>query len=261
MKQAVKSRPAQNPAVKAVKKGRAAKNPARPGLPSVNILSPWVFERMAVSRLRRRFAFGGFVLVLLAAGLWSVQHLRTEQAEQVLVVEQAETTRLTTQTNELAPVRAFVTGVEQQQQTVQETMADEIYFSRVLEGVQAATPAGATVESVAVTLAPQPAALEPGGTAPPEGSLPVVSPCPGPDPFNTKLVVGCITLSGSAASRADVGEFVISLGDDTIFIEPFISTTTTADGEQVTFSGSVGLSERVYSRRYADLDELTGGQR
>lgn len=258
MSQAVKRRPTKGPAVK---KGRAVKNPTRPGLPSVNILSPWVFERMAVSRLRRRFALGGFVLVLLAAGLWSVQHLRTEQAEQVLVVEQAETTRLTTQTNELAPVRAFVTGVEQQQQTVQETMAEEIYFSRVLEGVQAATPSGATVESVAVTLAPQPVALEPGGTAAGEGALPFVSPCPGPDPFNTRLVVGCITISGSAASRADVGEFVISLGDDKIFIEPFISTTTTADGEQVTFSGSVGLSHKVYSQRYADLDELTGGER
>lgn len=258
MSLAVKRRPAKG---LAMKKGRAVKNPARPGLPSVNLLSPWVFERMAVSRLRRRFALGGFVLVLLAAGLWSVQHLRTVQAERVLAVEQAETTRLTTQTNELAPVRAFVTGVEQQQQTVQETMADEIYFSRVLEGIQAATPAGAAVESVAVTLTPQPVALGPGGTVPPGGALPVVSPCPGPDPFNTKLVVGCITLSGSAASRADVGEFVISLGDDKIFIEPFISTTTTADGEQVTFSGSVGLSDRVYSQRYADLNELAGGER
>lgn len=253
----MKRNPTKGPAAT---KGRAVKSPARPGLPSVNVLSPWVFERIAVGRLRRRFALGGFVLVLLAAGLWSVQYLRTEQAEQVLAVEQAETTRLTTQTNELAPVRAFVTGVEQQQRTVQETMADEIYFSRVLEGVQAATPAGASVESIEVTLTPRPVAVATGEAAPPEGALPVVSPCPGPDPFNTKLVVGCITLSGSAASRAEVGEFVISLGGDKIFIEPFISTTTTADGEQVTFSGSVGLSEKVYSQRYADSDELAGDE-
>lgn len=258
MTQAVKRRPLGSPAAKT---RAAVKDPARQGLPSVNILSPWVFERIAVSRLRRRFVLGAFVLVMIAGGLWWVQHLRTDQAEQVLAVEQAETTRLTARASELAPVRAFVTSVEQQQRMVLETMADEIYFSRVLEGVQAATPAGASVESVAVTLAPQPIALEPGGAVPEQSALPVVSPCPGPDPFNTRLVVGCITLSGSAADRADVGDFVIALGADKIFVEPFISTTTTADGEAVTFSGSVGLSDKVYSRRYADLDELTGGGR
>lgn len=244
----------------AVKKGSAVKNPVRPGLPSVNLLSPWVFEQIAVSRLRRRFAVGAFALVLLAAVLWSVQHLRTEQAERVLVVEQAERSRLTTQTKEFESLRAFVAGVKQQQQTVQETMADEIYTSRVLDGVQAATPPGATVESIAVTLAPQPLAPESGDGAAEKGALPAVSPCPGPDPFNTKLVVGCVTLSGSAASRADVGEFVISLGADKIFIEPFISTTTTDDGDQVTFSGSVGLSDKVYSQRYAGVDERPDGE-
>jgi hypothetical protein len=53
-------------------------------------------------------------------------------------------------------------------------------------------------------------------------------------------------------SRAEVGELVTRLGDMGLFVEPFISTTTTGDTEAVTFSGSVGLSEKVYSRRYAD---------
>ena len=41
-------------------------------------------------------------------------------------------------------------------------------------------------------------------------------------------------------------------------MEPFISTTTTADKAQVTFTGSVGLSPRVYSHRYTDIDKLLG---
>lgn len=236
------------------KKARGKKTQG-PGLPTVNILSPWVFERMAIRRLRRRFALGGFVLVLLIATAWSAQHLRIQQAQQVLDVETAETTRLTAQTNELAPVRAFVTGIEQQKVTVQETMATEIYFSRVLEGIQRDTPLGAEVTSLQVTLAPA-AVVPPEGTA--EAAVPVVSPCPGPDPFNTKVVVGCITISGTAASRASVGALVIALGDDELFVEPFISTTTTADDSEVTFSGSVGLSEKVFSGRYADLDALLG---
>jgi Tfp pilus assembly protein PilN len=243
---------------KADKKAEKAdkKNQLVPVLPSVNILSPWVFERMAISRLRRRFALAGFVLVLLIATGWAVQGLRVDQAEKVLAVEQAETTRLTAETSELTPVRTFIATVGQQQLTVQANMAAEIYFSRVLEELQNATPFAATVNTVSVALDPNAAAVALGSAPAGADAVPTTSPCPGPDPFNTKLVIGCITLSGSAGSRADVGEFVINLGGEELFVEPFISTTTAGGGEGVTFSGSVGLSEKVYSGRYARLEKL-----
>jgi hypothetical protein len=149
----------------------------------------------------------------------------------------------------------------------------------VLEGLQDATPVDARIESVSVTpaapaleVAPAPAP-DPGtaggeeGTEAPAEEVPPpatssTSPCPGPDPFSTRVVVGCVTVSGSASSRDDVGDLVVRLGEDPLFVEPFISTTTTADEEQVTFSGSVGISPKVYSRRYADLERLlaTGGR-
>jgi Tfp pilus assembly protein PilN len=234
----------------------ARKDRLVPVLPSVNILSPWVFERMAISRLRRRFALAGVVLMLLVVAGWAVQGLRIDQAEKVLAVEEAETARLAEETTTLAPVKTFVATIGQQQLSVQNNMAAEIYFSRVLEEFQNATPFAATVESVSITLDPNAGSVAL-GTAPEVGeAIPVESPCPGPDPFNTKLVIGCITLSGSAASRADVGELVINLGNEELFVEPFISTTTAGDGTGVTFSGSVGLSDKVYSRRYADLEKL-----
>jgi hypothetical protein len=234
--------------------GRKANGKSEPArLPSVNLLSPWVFEAIALRRLRRRFAISAIVLLLLVAGAWAGQHLRIQQAEKALEVEQAETARLTAETNELAPVRDFVSGVERQMLTVKETMATEIYFSRVFQGLQRDTPAGAEITSLQVTLAPAPLPVAEG-----QEPIPVVSACPGPDPFNTKVVVGCITISGSADTRKDVGDFVIALGADDLFVEPFISTTTTADDSEVTFSGSVGLSEKVFSGRYADLEQLLG---
>ena len=233
------------------RKSNGKTEPAR--LPSVNLLSPWVFEAIALRRLRRRFAIAAITLLLLVAGVWAGQHLRIQQAEKALEVEQAETARLTAETNELAPVRDFVTGVERQMLTVKETMATEIYFSRVFQGLQRDTPAGAEVISLEVTLAPAPLPVAAG-----QEPIPVVSACPGPDPFNTKVVVGCITISGSADTRKAVGDFVIALGADELFVEPFISTTTTADDADVTFSGSVGLSEKVFSGRYADLEQLLG---
>jgi hypothetical protein len=232
-------------------------------LPAVNLLSPWVFEALATRRLRQRFTAGGVLAVLIITVGWGLQNLRIAQAEQVLRVEQAETTRLTAETQTLAPVRAFVATVEQQKVTVQQSMTREIYFSLVLENLRAATPVGADVESAVVTLnpAPPPApAADPAAPAADPAATPAVpavpSLCPGPDPFNTRAVVGCITLSGSAVDRRAVGDLVIRLGDDKLFVEPFISTTTTADGQRVTFTGSVGLSEKAFSNRYADIDQL-----
>jgi Tfp pilus assembly protein PilN len=239
------------------------KNQLGPQLPAVNILSPWVFEQMAVSQLRRRFGLAAFVLVLVVVAFWAIQGLRVDQAEQVLAVEQAETARLSAETGKLAPVQTFVATVGQQQLSVQNNMAAEIYFSRVLEELQNATPFAANVESVSIALDPNAGSVALGNAPAVGEALPVESPCPGPDPFNTKLVIGCITLSGSAGSRADVGELVINLGAEELFVEPFISTTTSGDADEVTFSGSVGLSDKVYSRRYAELEKVlkTAGAR
>lgn len=245
---------------------RPSRQAAHPVVPTVNLLSPWVFDALQTRRLRRRFAVAAALLALLIGAGWAVQELRIRQAEQVLTVEQAETARLTAETNKLAPVRVYVATVEGQKGTVAQAMANEVLTSRILAALRAATPAGATVASVAVTVSPPPPA--PVAPAPaPEGDtaatpapapapVPVESPCPGPDPFNTLTVVGCVTLSGTADSRATVGSFVIRLGGERLFVEPFINTTTTAEGDEVSFTGSVGLSEKAVSGRYAELDAL-----
>ncbi|MET1038635.1 MAG: type IV pilus assembly protein PilM [Aeromicrobium sp.] len=236
-------------------------------LPSVNLLSPWAFERIAVRGLRIRFAISCLVVAAVAAAAWGLQTMRVADAESLLTVENAETSRLTERTNVLQPVKTFIAGVEQQKTTVSETMASEIYFSTVLESMRDAAPDGVVLDSLVVTLAPPAPAAAPAPAEDTEGGsekaapAPVVeSPCPGPDPFQTRLVIGCITVSGTAGSRSAVGDFVVALGADDSFVEPFIATTTTADAAQVTFSGSVGLSEKVFSTRYAKLDELLAGR-
>jgi hypothetical protein len=253
-------------------------------VPTVNLASPWLFEALAVRRLRLRFVTAGVALLLLVGAGWTVQHLRVTDARGQLAAEEAETTRLTAESQRLAPVKLFVAAVEKQTRTVQETMATEIYFSRILTGLEQTTPAGADLATISVSLAPPPAAPvtpSPGAEDPVDGAddegadsgadsdaaevtpaatvVATPSPCPGPDPFNTRVVVGCVILSGTADSRATVGDLVIRLGDDPRFVEPFISTTTTAESDEVSFTGSVGLSEKVFSGRYAEIDELLAG--
>lgn len=247
---------------------RPTRHAAHPVVPTVNLLSPWVFDALQTRRLRRRFAVGASLLVLVIGAGWAVQELRIRQAGQVLTVEQAETSRLTAETDKLASVRVYVATVESQKALVSQTMANEVLTSRILAALRDATPAGATVASVAVTVAPPPPPPVPAepapegagegdeAAAPPPPPPPVESPCPGPDPFNTRTVVGCVTLSGTADSRATVGSFVIRLGGERLFVEPFINTTTTAEGDEVSFTGSVGLSDKAVSGRYAELDAL-----
>jgi hypothetical protein len=236
-------------------KRRGGGSHPRPGLPRVNLLSQSEFDRLAARRLRKRFVAAAAVLLVLIGAGWFVQHSRVNDAEKLVAVEQAETSRLSSQAQTLTVIKAFVTGVGAQAQTVANTMAREIYFSKVLAGIRAASPSGTNLQSIAVTLAPDAVgtgASAPADTAPATAGASV---CPGPDPFQTETVVGCVTLSGSAVSRTEVGELVTRLGDMGLFVEPFISTTTAGDTESVTFSGSVGLSEEVYSRRYAPAVE------
>lgn len=226
-----------------------------PTMPSVNLLSQSEFDRMAARRLRGRFAVGAAMLVLAVGAATGFQHVRVNEAEKLVAVEQAETNRLVAQTQVLAPVREYVTGVALQQATVDTAMAGEVYVSEVLGGLRDATPPGAQLTSVAVTLAPPASVAE--GTA--GGAAATASACPGPDPYNTRVVVGCLQVSGTAGSRAEVGDMVIALGDSSLFVEPFISTTTIGEGQGVTFSGSVGLSQKLYSRRYGDVAPAGGG--
>ena len=236
---------------------RGGGNHPRPGLPTVNLLSQSEFDRMAVRRLRQRFVAGGVALLLLVGAGWFLQHQRVSDAEKLVAVEQAQTNRLSAQTQTLVTIKTYVTGVLAQEQTVQTTMAREIYFSKVLEGIRTASPTGTSLQSIGVTLAPDAA----GGSAA-AGAAPATagaSMCPGPDPFQTQTIIGCVTLSGTATSRAEVGELVTNLGSMGLFVEPFISTTTAGDAAPVTFSGSVGLSEKVYSNRYAPAVPATEG--
>jgi hypothetical protein len=230
---------------------RGTRNHSHPALPGVNLLSASAFSRLATRRLRLRFLVAGAALVALVVASGTLQHLRVVEAERTLAVEQVETTRLGADNQALAPVRSFVSGVALQKQTVESNMAGEIYTSEVLAALRGAALPGLRLESLSLVVAASGPATAMADAA---GATPLMTPCPGPDPFNTRTVTGCVTLTGTAGSRAEVGELVIALGNIDLFVEPFISTTTTADLTGVSFSGSVGLSRAAFSRRYGVPD-------
>lgn len=231
-------------------------SPAR----GVNLLSPWVLEGIRVHRLRKRFAYALLALLVLIAGAWAFQQLRLSSAEADLRGEAAVGDSLRLRIEGLAPVATYVGDVRSRGTTVRGVMATETSLSETLQALRRASPAGSTLDSVTVTL--------PVAGVPPEGTdgplVPVtpsaedlvatrgiVAACPGPDPFATRQVVACVQLSGTAPDRQSVSALVRRLAASSLFVEPFIDATTTAEG-LVSFTGTVGLSPEAFTGRYDD---------
>lgn len=235
----------------------------RTGAASVNLLSPWVFEELRVHQLRRRFLLGVVVLLVAVALAWGALRFNLHRAHADLRGEEAVGAGLTRELRELAPVRTYVNSVERRVVTVKGATYDDVAFSNVLTALDAATPEGATIGTISVELAAAETSDDdsagPASDKDPARGL-VGDTCPGPDPFGTRVVVGCVTIEGTADSRDAVSGLVIALGADKLFVEPFVDTTTTEDSDAVTFSGSVGLSPAAFSGRYDSLgDELSKG--
>lgn len=229
----------------------------------VDLLSPWVHDRLRARRLTERFGLGLLALVLLLAAGWTYQRVALAQAEADLRGEESAAASLQQQIADLGPVQQYVDGVDRRARTVQELMLSDVAFSEVLAALAAATPGGASIDSLSVDL-PTPGAVA--GLLDAQGAVTDVDPsrgllgaaCPGPDPFATLVVVGCLTLSGTATDRSTVGRLVEELDRSKEFVEPFISTTTTTEGSGVTFTGSVALDPKVFSGRYDDLRVVVG---
>lgn len=232
-----------------------------PTVAAVNLLSPWVFDAQRLRRLRRRIVVCAVALVVLLGLGWTALRLDLRRVDAELRGEQATTEGLTSQLAELRPVKTYVDQVQHRLKTVHGATYDDVAFSRVLVGLREATPAEAQISSVSVDLAAADASASGSAAATGTDLDPARglrgSTCPGPDPFGTRVVVGCVTIEGSAPDRETVGRLVIALGSSKLFVEPFIDTTTTVDGTGVTFAGTVGLSPVAFSGRYDYLDKET----
>ena len=74
----------------------------------------------------------------------------------------------------------------------------------------------------------------------------------------TKVVVGCVTIEGTAVIRETVGKLVIALGESGLFVEPFVSTTTTSDGARSQLRRLRRTLPQVFSGRFDDLGAEVG---
>ncbi len=230
------------------KTGRTAATPTA----SVNLLSGWVLDDLRVRQLRQRFVYGALTLVLVIGLAWALTSMMLSNSREELRGDDAVAEGLSSQIASLSEVRSYVSSVDLRALAVGGTMAGQVDFNAVLIELRENVPGDTKIETLQVTLPPP----TPEAGAAPAGDE--VDPCPGPDPFGITETAGCLQLSGTAANRESVSRLVLNLSRSNLFVEPFITTTTTNDSSRVTFQGSVGLTPQTYSDRFtALLDEGT----
>ena len=220
--------------------------PFVPVLPSVNLLPVEVIEVLALRALRRRFITAAVATAVVVGLLYGGQTALIAKANTELEKENANTVALTAQMRQLAPVKAFYAGVAANQQTITTTMAQEVLYSNVVRRLKATTPAGVSIGNVSLTAQAQSTGV--GAVA--------ASACPGPDPFNPGTSIGCVNVAGTATSRQAVGKLIENLFADDLFANPYVSATTVDETGKVTFTATVGLTDKAYSKRYSDPNFL-----
>lgn len=222
-------------------------------LPMVDLLSAEVQEVIEEQRLKRLFLILGLVAVGAIAAVWAIQAGMIAVAEKKLAAEKAESLSLSAQQSALAPVAIYYKQVENNKFVIQTTMANEVLISSVVSRINQVTPAGIELASIAVSLDDAVGGLAPIGEA---------STCPSADPYGTGAPsAGCVTVDGTAPSRAVLGDWLDSVHADDMFTVAFIpGTTADAGNGSVTFTATMGLdAEVVHVDRYSEPDFLKVG--
>jgi len=219
----------------------------------VNLLSPEVQQVVALRRLRHRFIVAALILVTAMAVVFFGQEGYINKANDALTAAQDKQAALAAQQKALTPIGTYYAGVEAAQTSIMQTMSKEALNADTLKRLRAAAPAAVTLNNINLTV---------DTTATSTGAAPAAAgfDCPTPDPFDASAAVGCITLVGTADTRATVGEFLTRLNADDRFVNAFVSSTTAGD-EGISFSATVGLADTIYSKRYSDPSFLKGASK
>jgi len=217
--------------------------PFTPTTPDVNLLPPRVFDAVHAKRAQHKLAVAAGVLVLVVAAAYAAQTAQIMVANNALDVEMDRSALLDKQVRDLNPVKVFHAGVDAQKVTVQKTMARELRFSEVTTELLKNSPPNVHIETMTVSVA-----SDAGASA---SSSPGTA-CPAANPFEPVAMVTCVQFTGTANGREDVSLLLVNLNKSSKFANVYVPVTDSGDGKAVTFNGSVGITAKFFSNRYAD---------
>ncbi len=214
---------------------------ARAQLPAVNLLPASVSAAVRVHRIRRSLVAVAIGLVVVSGVAWYLQGSSIDQAQTLVTSAEEQNASLRAQVDSYAAVSHLQEAIVAQEKLVSTALASDPDAAGIVDRVRTAAGPDITLTQVAATYSglPDPAAVL-------QGQAHLFS-CPDPSPFTTKISVGCVSLSGSATTRAAISEFLARVDADPVLDGPFLESSvfvaaSTEAPAHVDFTASFGIS-------------------
>ena len=203
-----------------------------PAKPSAMLVPPYIRHKRANEKTYRTMSvtvLSTVALVVLASiasaglALQSSSNLDTAKADQA---------KAQIQIDKYAEVAAYYDGLTARQTSLEEKLSGDISYYDLASKVIGAIPSGIKMNSLETM---------PG------------APCPGPNPFVSESVQGCIKVSGKAVDTTTVGDFVASLAalsESSALVEPFVSALSSQTGGDMNFQVSINYTPDALTNRF-----------
>lgn len=225
-----------------------------PAAPSKGLLPRSLVAQREVRKFTFRTGVIGAVIVGLAALGWGALAASAVSAAADKANQELQNGTLQKSISELRVIDLAVKGFDAQRQNVAVALQNDVTYSTVISDLRAAAPKGVALDDIKTSF----------GT-----------PCPGPDPFNAKPAIGCLTIDGAAPTVDDVSAYVKNLLDLSAdpakpawLVDPYATTATAGTdntgatgvgaGSVVRFTLTVNFSPAALSLKYAKFLPGTG---
>lgn len=224
-------------------------------MPRVNLLPPEVVE---VRRFRRvQYGLGGAVLAAVGVVvlLMVLANGSVASAQQQLDSARSQQVQLQHRVQKLNGVRQTYTQVAAAQAQLQGALSGEVQWSQYLNDLSLTIPANVWLTNFSATLT---------GTGAGSAASPTTgtgTTAGGGTSGATTAGIGTLTASGNAFSLDDVAAWLVSLGQQPGYADPYLSnsTATTVNGRRIyTFNSTVTVTAAALSHRF---DRVAGGAR
>lgn len=217
-----------------------ASKPFAPRIPVVDLTPEALRQKYGKLALIVKIEKILLAIVVAFIGLWVLNITITGLQTSASNVIKAEIDGLQGEVASVEPYQKYLEGIELVRSNMGKVFAKNIDMGKVMDYVVANANANNIIlNSIKITEA----------TSTTEQNT-----CINSTPFSKVDQVGCITLSGTGQSSADVIAFFDGMGQSEGLTNSFITSMGTS-GTVLVFSGSVSMNEDIYMKRFTWLGE------
>lgn len=217
-----------------------ASKPFAPRIPVVDLTPEALKQKYSKIQLIRKIEKILLGIVVVFIGLWVLNLTVTGVQTGASNIVKAEIDGLQGEVAEVEPYQKYLEGIELVRSNMGKVFAKNIDMGEVMNYVvNNANANNIILTSIKITEA----------TSTTEQNT-----CINSTPFSKVDQVGCITLSGTGGSSAEIIAFFDGLGKSEGLTNSFI-TSMGSSGNTIVFAGSVSMTEDIYMKRFTWLGE------